>query len=58
MLDKIYDEYERAAYAAGRDCALSGANENNCHFKHFSRPELTAAWEAGKRNGEIKGKGP
>lgn len=35
------------AYKAGQDYAANGANEGNCHFRFFMRPELTAAWEAG-----------
>lgn len=58
MLDKIYDEYEHAAYVAGRDCALNGSNTINCHFKYFTRPALTAAWEMGKKNGETERKSP
>ena len=43
---------EKAARDAGRDCALNGANTTNCHFSYFARPELTRAWEEGKKQGE------
>lgn len=35
----------------GYDFGLHGANETNCHFSLFSSPELTKAWEEGKRRG-------
>jgi hypothetical protein len=40
------------AYAAGRDCALNGANTTNSHFRHFATPEQTKAWEKGKAEAE------
>lgn len=40
------------AFIAGRDCGLRGANETNCHYRHFATPELTAEWERGKIEGE------
>ena len=43
---------EKAARDAGRDCALNGANTTNCHFSLFSSPELTRAWEEGKKQAE------
>lgn len=58
MLCKLHDEYEAKAYMAGRDCAVNGPNQENCHFKHFARPELTAAWERGKRNAELEKRAP
>lgn len=36
----------------GRDCALNGPNTRNCHFSLFASPELTQAWEQGKREAE------
>lgn len=42
---------EEAAYQAGVDCARSGPNKENCHFRHFSHSSLTQAWERGKRDG-------
>ena len=36
------------AEAAGRDAALNGSNTTNTHFKFFTKPELTSAWERGK----------
>jgi len=38
----------KTAYEAGRDCALNGANTENCNFKWFATPESTAEWERGK----------
>lgn len=42
---------EAAAYRAGFDCAKNGANTDNCHFRYFSRPSMTKAWERGKHEG-------
>lgn len=42
------------AYTAGRNCALHGPDESNCHFSLFSRPDLTAAWEQGKADMEAE----
>ena len=36
----------------GYDCGIKGANEENCHFAIFSKPEFTKAWEAGKARAE------
>jgi len=36
------------AYELGFDCGKNGANETNCHFSIFARPEYTKAWELGK----------
>jgi len=38
------------AYNLGWDCQVNGANEENCHFSLFSTPEITKAWEAGKKD--------
>ncbi len=40
------------AFAAGEDCVKNGANKKNCHFSIFATPELTKAWEAGKKDAE------
>jgi hypothetical protein len=40
------------AYEAGRDCAANGASTTNCHFSFFATPELTRAWERGRREHE------
>lgn len=48
---------EKAAYAAGLDCARNGANTTNCHFSYFARPELTRAWEKGKKDGAHQANG-
>ncbi len=44
---------EREAYDWGKDCAINGANKVNCNFKIFSSPELTKAWESGKKENKI-----
>ena len=38
----------------GFDCGYNGPDESNCHFTLFATPELTAAWERGKKRGEDK----
>ena len=43
---------EKDAYAAGFHCGRYGSDTQNCHFKYFSRPSLTKAWERGKREAE------
>lgn len=43
---------ERDAYDAGFDCGLNGPNTDNCDFRLFRTPEMTKAWEIGKRDGE------
>lgn len=40
---------EEDAFNAGRDAGLNGVNEENCHFRYFGSPALTAAWERGKK---------
>ncbi len=35
----------------GYDAEFNGANTTNCHFSLFGKPELTKAWESGKRRG-------
>ena len=39
---------EKHAEAMGRDCALNGPDDKNCHFSLFSNTALTRAWERGK----------
>lgn len=46
------DELQRA-YEAGRDAAINGPNTTNCHFRFFSSPESTAAWERGKASTQL-----
>lgn len=41
-----------AAYKAGYDCGLNGANTTNCHFSLFATIELMKAWSDGKEDGE------
>lgn len=43
---------EQRAFDAGVACALEGPDEDNCHFRHFATPYLTAAWERGKAQAE------
>jgi ribosome modulation factor len=40
------------AEAAGYDCGKNGANTANCDFTLFATPELTAAWERGKKRAD------
>ena len=40
------------AYQAGRDGVDHGSNEINSHVRFFRSPELTRAWERGKRDAE------
>lgn len=35
----------------GYDAETNGANTANCHFSIFAAPELTRAWELGKKRG-------
>ena len=46
-----YTERELAAYNAGYDSAMSGANTSNCDFRHFATKVLTRAWERGRDAG-------
>ena len=39
-------------FKAGQECGRDGATVENCHFRHFATPELTAEWERGKAIGE------
>lgn len=48
MMDELKRDADYA-YEMGKDCAINGANETNCHFSIFSTPENTKAWEKGKR---------
>jgi hypothetical protein len=43
---------EQDAWLAGYDSEKNGVNIENCHFSFFSRPELTTAWEKGKKAGK------
>ena len=45
---------DQAAYNAGLDCANNGPNDDNCHFRFFSRPSLTQAWQRGKAAQKIE----
>lgn len=43
---------KKLAFKMGYDCGHNGADEKNCHFSLFSKPELTKEWERGKRLAE------
>lgn len=54
-IERIHQEArasEVAAFNAGRDARMNGANDENCHFKFFRSPALTAAWERGNAESE------
>jgi hypothetical protein len=40
------------AYEAGKDCAINGPTETNCHFSLFASEEMTKEWERGKKDNE------
>lgn len=40
-----------ACYNAGYDAGKNGATIDNSHFKFFTTPERTKAWEKGKEAG-------
>lgn len=42
------DVTEEHAEAMGRDCAINGPNQKNCHYSLFANQTLTRAWEYGK----------
>lgn len=42
------------AHRMGFDAGFGAPNTTNCHFSLFATPELTKAWEVGKREGEAK----
>jgi len=58
-MKRVYeDEGMQEAYEQGLDSGLNGANTTNCHFRLFSSPDKTRAWERGNHAGKIKkGKG-
>lgn len=37
-----------AALEAGQDYARNGANETNCHFRHFATAAQKLQWERGR----------
>ena len=39
------------AFNMGMNCALKGANTDNCHFSVFAIEEFKCSWERGKREG-------
>lgn len=41
---------EAEAFEAGKDSVLNGANSENCHYSFFESPELSEAWECGKKS--------
>ena len=42
------------AYNAGYDCILFGPDHKNCHYAHFSAPELAKTWEQGSQDAAVK----
>ncbi len=48
MLKSTQEMTEEKAKSFGKDYAINGANETNCHFSIFSTPEFTRAWEKGR----------
>lgn len=46
-------EEEQEAFDAGEACAVHGPRGENCHFRFFGTPSLTAAWKLGKANAEL-----
>jgi len=46
---KINEEH---AERMGFDCGKNGPNQTNCHFSIFGSPELTRAWEKGKKRAQ------
>jgi len=41
---------EKDAWLCGYDSEMNGVNERNFHFSLFAKPELTKAWEQGKKS--------
>ena len=52
LLDATKGIDKKKAFTMGYDCGQNGADERNCNFVLFSRPELTKEWERGKRLAE------
>jgi ribosome modulation factor len=46
---------ETIEYQAGYDAGMNGANETNCHFKHFSTQQKMKEWQRGNDDAK-KGK--
>ena len=38
------------AYDAGRDAAIHGPNQTNCHFRYFATAKQARAWERGNKS--------
>jgi ribosome modulation factor len=45
---------EERAHSFGYDAGRNKPNETNCHFSIFATPELTRAWERGKKAGDAE----
>lgn len=39
-------------YEAGKDCAINGANADNCALGYFASPQSRDEWERGKEDGD------
>lgn len=48
IVDQVFED---ECYDAGYDSVKNGANMENCHFKFFTAPAKTAAWERGADDG-------
>jgi hypothetical protein len=49
-----YASKEDYAEAMGYDAGRNKPNEKNCHFSIFATPEMTRAWERGKKRGDAE----
>lgn len=47
-------EQLRFAEAMGYDAGRNKPNGDNCHFTLFATPEMTKAWEHGKKRGDAE----
>ncbi len=60
--ERIYeDQTLQECYEAGVDAKKNGGNINNSHFRFFTSPDRTKAWERGnkpKQKNNQNGKGP
>lgn len=55
----IIDTYAKpksfdTAFDAGYDCAINGANTNNCDFRWFSSKASMEEWTRGNKEGKAK----
>lgn len=50
--NRAFATSEEMAWDAGYRCGKEGPNESNSHFRWFRTPEMTRAWEAGKKEAQ------